>query len=123
MSTFVNPRALVVLETPYAPDPERGLTLEHHEAYLRACLRDSINRGEAPFASHRMYTYCLDDSSPVDRAIGISLGFYWGRLAQKAVFYVDLGLSPGMLYAQEHWRALSMPFEHRELKTWDGMPT
>jgi hypothetical protein len=40
----------VVIESPYAGDV--GLNL----LYLRACLADSLSRGEAPYASHAIYT-------------------------------------------------------------------
>lgn len=36
----------VIIESPYHGNVERNLR------YLRACLRDSLLRGEAPFASH-----------------------------------------------------------------------
>lgn len=41
---------LVLLESPYAGDTERNVD------YGRRCLRDSIMRGEAPMASHLLYT-------------------------------------------------------------------
>lgn len=40
----------VILESPYAGDVERNLT------YARECVRDSLSRGEAPIASHLLYT-------------------------------------------------------------------
>lgn len=41
---------IVVLESPYAGDIERNTN------YARDCMRDSILRGEAPIASHLIYT-------------------------------------------------------------------
>ena len=44
--------------------------------YARACLRDSLLRGEAPIASHLLYTQpvaSLDDSDPV-RTISDGIG-------------------------------------------------
>ena len=43
------PMVLVLLESPYAGYVERNL------AYARACMRDCLLRGEAPFASHLLY--------------------------------------------------------------------
>ena len=37
---------LVILESPYAGDVEANVE------YARACVRDSLSRGEAPIASH-----------------------------------------------------------------------
>ena len=43
----------VVIESPYAGDVKRN------RAYLKACLRDSLARGEFPFASHAVFFYRL----------------------------------------------------------------
>lgn len=85
----------VVIESPYAGDVERNLR------YLRACIRDSLQRGEAPFASHAIYTQpgVLDDSDPEQRRLGIGAGFAWWWGVEAVVFYEDLGWSPGMLAA------------------------
>lgn len=86
----------VIIESPYAGDVERNLR------YLRACLRDSLLRGEAPFASHAIYTQpgVLDDHDPEQRRMGIEAGFAWWIGAAAVVFYTDLGWSRGMLGAQ-----------------------
>lgn len=86
---------LVVIESPW-----RGETPDEKArniAYLNACLRDScVNRGEAPFASHHMYTDILDDDKPMERQVGIECGLAWGRWATKTVVYEDLGRTAGM---------------------------
>ncbi len=43
----------VILESPYGGTPEE---VERNVKYARACLRDCLLRGEAPFASHLLYT-------------------------------------------------------------------
>lgn len=87
-------RPLVIIESPYAGDIRRN------EEYLSWCLLDSIQRGEAPFASHRMYTSCLDETNPQQRILGIECGFAWlAKAAQRHVFYTDNGWSLGMIKA------------------------
>ena len=83
---------LVVVESPYAGNVERNLR------YLRACMADCFRRGEAPFASHGLYTQdgVLDDTKPEERALGMWAGFYWGDKADCTVVYEDLGVSRGM---------------------------
>ncbi|WP_277969286.1 hypothetical protein [Sphingomonas echinoides] len=83
---------LVILESPYAGDVERNV------AYARACLADSLARGEAPIASHLLYTQpgVLNDESADERALGIAAGLAWKSVADAQVFYVDLGWSKGM---------------------------
>lgn len=76
--------------------------------YLAACLRDSLNRGEAPFASHGLYTLpgVLCDDVLEERKRGISAGFAWRSAADASVFYVDLGWSRGMRAGEEHARTV-----------------
>jgi hypothetical protein len=83
---------LVVVESPFAGDVERNLR------YVRACMHDAFLRGEAPFASHALYTQpgVLDDDIPLERAMGIEAGFLWGVHATRVIFYVDFGWSNGM---------------------------
>ena len=85
---------LVIIESPYAGDVEANTT------YARRCLRDSLQRGEAPIASHLLYTQpgVLDDLIPEERALGIAAGLMWGDLATATVVYVDRGISRGMRY-------------------------
>lgn len=83
---------LVIIESPYAGDVETNLR------YLRACMRDCFLRGEAPFASHALYTQpgVLRDEVPEDRQLGIRAGFCWRLAAHATVVYTDLGITPGM---------------------------
>lgn len=83
---------LVIVESPYAGDIEKNVR------YARACMADCIRRGEAPFASHLLYTQegILRDDVPGERKLGIDAGFAWGKKADATVVYTDLGISPGM---------------------------
>jgi hypothetical protein len=69
----------VILETPYSGD------VEGNAVFLNACMRDCFARGEAPFASHGLYTKALDDLKPEDRKLGIEAGFAWRRFAEKVL--------------------------------------
>lgn len=85
---------LVIIESPFAADTKERAAL--HLRYARAALRDSLDRGEAPFASHLIYTQVLDDKLPNERMIGIEAGLAWGTHADTVAVYEDLGVSPGM---------------------------
>lgn len=107
----------VILESPYAGDVPRNLK------YLRACMRDCLLRGEAPFASHGLYTQdgVLDDAVPAEREHGIQAGFAWRSVAQKTVVYVDCGTSRGMQYGIDHAAKLGHTVEYRTLgAAWPG---
>lgn len=100
---------LVILESPYAGDVEANL------AYARAAMRDCLHRGEAPFASHLLYTQMLDDNQPEQRALGINAGLAWGARAAATVVYVDRGISKGMHLGIEAARNAGRPVEYRRL--------
>jgi hypothetical protein len=102
---------LVVIESPYAGDVDENLR------YLRACMADCLRRGEAPFASHALYTQpgVLDDTKPEERELGIRAGFEWGRDADAVVVYADRGVSKGMMNAISHYQERGLPIEVRLL--------
>jgi hypothetical protein len=102
---------LVILESPYSGD------IEENVAYARACLRDSLLRGEAPIASHLLYTQpgVLRDEVPDERRHGIDAGLAWIRAAEATVVYMDRGLSRGMRYGIEAAVKAGRPIEYRFL--------
>ena len=85
---------LVILESPYAGD------VETHVTYARRALHHSLLSGEAPIASHLLYTQpgVLDDDIPFERALGIDAGLAWRAVAEGSVVYADYGISKGMQY-------------------------
>lgn len=107
---------LVVLESPYGGDEA---VLERNIAYARECLADSLARGEAPIASHLLYTQpgVLDDNVPEDRAKGIAAGLAWLRVAEASVVYVDYGVSRGMREGMSAADAAGVVVETRTLKS------
>ena len=83
---------LVVIESPYAGD------IDINVEYARACMRDSLLKGEHPFASHLLYTQegILRDNVPTERAQGIQAGLLWGQHAEAVLVYTDRGITGGM---------------------------
>jgi hypothetical protein len=105
---------LVLLESPYAGDVAANL------AYARLCMRDCFMRGEAPYASHLLYTQdgILDDAVAEERQIGIDAGLLWGAHAVKTVVYTDRGISRGMRYGIENAERAGRPVEYRSIDGW-----
>lgn len=105
----------VVLESPYAGASD--IIREGNVIYARRCVRDSLLRGEAPIASHLLYTQegILDDDVPSEREHGIRAGLVWGALAEKCVVYTDRGISRGMTWGIEAAKSLQIPIEYRSL--------
>lgn len=84
----------VIIESPFHGDTDAEA--EQYAGYARRALLDSLRRGEAPFASHLLYTQVLNDAEPDERRDGIAAGLEWGRVADMTVVYRDYGVSSGM---------------------------
>lgn len=104
----------VILESPYAGDIERNVS------YARAAIRDALQRGEAPIASHLLYTQpgILKDEEPSERQLGIDAGLAWGSVAEATVVYDDLGISKGMAYGIGRAITEGRRVEYRSLPAW-----
>lgn len=89
---------LVIIESPYAGD------IAANVEYARRAVRDSLARGEAPIASHLLYTQpgILRDEDPAERKWGIAAGLAWGQVAEATIVYEDLGISDGMRVGIAH---------------------
>lgn len=99
----------VMLESPYAGKIKR------HIAYAFACAKDCLKRGEAPFASHLLYTLILDDTVANEREWGIQSGFAWRNASEASVVYTDFGITRGMRYGIEQAEKEGHPVEYRKL--------
>jgi len=101
----------VIIESPYAGDVEENVK------YARLCVKDSLRRGEAPIASHLLYTQdgILDDLIEEERMWGINAGLAWKEVANKQIFYIDKGWSKGMLYAKEYATKNNIIIEERSI--------
>ena len=106
----------VVIESPLRADTPEGY--ERNRRYARACMRDSLRRGEAPFASHLLYAQrgVLDDELEDQREQGIRAGFAWGAVAELCAVYTDLGVSEGMARGVA---VSKIPVEHRSIPNWE----
>jgi hypothetical protein len=103
----------VIVESPYAADTPEGVAA--NVAYVKRCIRDSLMRNEAPFASHLVYTRVFDDNVATERAMGIRAGFAWGAVAELTAVYTDRGVSAGMLMGIDDAKAAGRPIEYRSM--------
>lgn len=102
----------VILESPFSGDVDRNI------AYARRCVADSLSRGEAPIASHLLYTQpgILDDDIPEQRTAGIKAGHTWIYVADKMVVYEDYGISDGMQEGIDLADKFNVPIERRYIE-------
>lgn len=99
----------VIIESPYAGNIEKNVE------YAKKCMKDSFERGEAPYLSHLLYPLVLNDNITKERNLGIMAGLEWGKCADKTVVYTDLGISKGMEYGIENAIKNNRPIEYRKL--------
>lgn len=103
----------------YIASPFRGPTTEatrQNIIYARLCMLDSLEREEAPYLSHLLYTQVFAET-PQLREAGLLAGDAWRESADLVAVYTDLGVTSGMQRAldntpngksvgrQVHWRA------------------
>lgn len=102
---------LVIIESPYAGDIKKNIE------YAQKCVRDALERGEAPIASHLLYTQpnILNDDVPHERQWGIDAGLAWRDVAHGTVVYTDRGISKGMKYGINMMKSAGKPVEFRSL--------
>lgn len=110
---------LVIIESPYAGD------IETNTRYARAALRDSLGRGEAPLASHLLYTQpgVLDDGDAGERRLGMKAGHCWIRQAGIVAVYQDLGVSKGMVDGMMIAERLNVRILFRTIDGWQEKET
>lgn len=103
-----------IIESPYAGNIERNM------AFLRAAMRECLLKGEAPYASHAIYTQpgVLRDEDPAERKHGIDAGLAWSEAGQKIVVYTNFGISRGMEYGIKRHQDAGKIVEMRVLDGW-----
>lgn len=117
----------VIIESPYGArnitdDEKRAQQVNINVRYARACLHDSLERGECPFASHLLYTQVLNDNDSVERQMGMDAGLAWMEMADFIAVYTDRGVSNGMKYGIEQASLFGKRIEFRELPDWKEPP-
>ena len=112
---------LVIVESPFAARKPDGswdpAGVEEYLRYVRAAMHDCLLKGEAPYASHALYTQpgVLDDQVPAERELGINGGFAWNTRAECSIFFVDRGISSGMKQGIKNAIECGRPIEVRSL--------
>jgi hypothetical protein len=80
-------------------------------------MRHSLYKGEAPFASHGLYTLTgvLRDDLASERLLGLNAGDEFRALCHTTAFYTDLGWSDGMKRARAKCDLHGYPYEMRQI--------
>jgi hypothetical protein len=115
-------KPLVLIEAPFAARTRADR--KRNDAYLIAAMRDSLARGEFPYASALVFANSgvLDDNDPEHRTLGIEAGLAWGKMASLTACYVDNGLSDGVRLGIERAKKEGRPVELRHVTGWQWPP-
>lgn len=105
----------VILESPLSAVTRAAI--EFNKEYAKRAMRDSLKRGEAPYASHLLFDQpgVLDELNANDRILGMAAGQAWYSCAEKIVVYEDYGISPGMYAGIGVALKLGIPIEYRKI--------
>ncbi len=95
----VSEKPFTVIESPFSAPDVDGLV--RNVQYTMLAVRDSLNRDEAPYASHLFYTQMLDDNNQDERQLGMDAGLTICHHAEQTAVYTDYGTSRGMQYGIE----------------------
>ena len=106
----------MIVESPYT-ETDRAPILKLNVKYARDCVKDCLLRGDAPFASHLLYTQegVLFDRNKDERALGINAGLFIGLRADATLVYTDFGISIGMRMGIDSAKAVGRKIEYRQL--------
>jgi hypothetical protein len=114
----------IVIESPFRPSDDdvrryadrytRSELLRQNLVYARLALLDALGRGEAPLASHLLYTQVWAETDEL-RAAGIKAGIEWAHRTDRVVLYTDLGVSRGMQLAADNAQLIRVTLERRTL--------
>lgn len=84
---------VVFIETPLrSSEPGLDKRLE----FAQAAMFDSIQRGEAPILTHLLWPAVMNDHDPEEREQALRMCRDVRKRCHKVVFYVGMGVSPGM---------------------------
>lgn len=109
--------ALVAIESPLKAN--QGYSREQFRRYWQLCIEDAIKyRKEKVYCSHWLADI-LDDDNPLERAIGIQIGFTWSAFCDYAALYTDFGISEGMSDALKFYDKIGKRVEWRSLRDRD----
>lgn len=103
-------RERVVVESPLAGDVARNMR------YAAWCCRVLVDDGKSPLASHFLCPWFLDDAVPTERTIGIDCPWVWQPDVEH-VFFIDHGVSRGMIAAMSRCTTEGIPLNFTKLIT------
>lgn len=98
----------------FIASPLRG-DIARNQRYARIALKDSLDRGEAPFVPHLLYDQVLDDTVEAQRAQAIKAALAFLGGCDVLAVYTDLGISEGMRGEIERAKALGLQVVERSL--------
>lgn len=120
---------IVCLESPFKPSAadvaryagtySEAELLRQNLIYARLALLNSLMRGEAPLASHLLYTQVWSERDDL-RDAGIKAGIEMHHRCDMVALYADLGISSGMGLASNNAKLIGVEQTRRVILDADG---
>lgn len=107
------PRKTVVLVSPFmAEDLAKG---SMYSRYATRCVQDSLNKNEAPLASHLLYYQVLNTNNQIERDVGLLCQLSWIKDCDLVAVYIDMGMTAAMKVVTEVAMLRNKRIEYRTL--------
>lgn len=103
---------IVIVESPLnAPTPEG---IRENLRYVLWCCRAEYEAGNRPLATHMFCPWFMNDADPQERSDGIGWPGFWNGDPHN--FWLDRGMSGGMLKGSDRCTAERIPFSLKMMR-------
>lgn len=98
----------VAIKSPYSGNIRENL------AYLNACIKDALYRGEAPFAAHKLFLDIAKED-PYENRAWEEAALDWEMQADYILVYTDFGVTAEMKRAISYYESRGRQIIYRTL--------
>lgn len=113
LNVIKTPKKATIILTPFfSEDPSKGAMFER---FAKRAVRDSMNRNEAPLASHLFYYEIFNNNIQIERDMGLHSQISWIPNCDLVAVYIDFGVTQAMRVAIDVARLRGKKIEYRNI--------
>lgn len=105
-------KPVVLIGAYIAEDPAM---ITKYERYLKKCMRNSVDRGEAPYCGSLINYKILNYKNPIERDMGIMMDVSFLEKIKIMRVYIDMGITPAMVAMVNLAKKRSYQIEFRKI--------
>lgn len=94
--------------------------LTEASSYAKACVRNALLRGEAPFHVSALYLDCVDVHDDAGLAAAAIAAKKVTEMADRVAIYIDNGITDMVRSIVDHANSLHIPVSYRSLRRPDA---